>query len=433
MRLRSRIGLRDSKILPAAAALLLALLLAATTLSTTYRTDYSIEAQPAFDALRHGHVGAFLDLSPSYAGSLVLRAPLALMPGLWDGGSLAVFRAVSAPAVLALALLALFLWDRATRNATRRAGWIALLLVVSNPLAYMALRTGHAEEILVAAACVAAALAAARARPALAGVLLGAGIAAKPWAVVAIAPLLMVLQTGRLRFLAAAGGAAAAVFAPILLHGGGGARATAAVARSTGTTANPWQIWWFLGAHAGPVQRTFGRVFDDYRTEPSWVAQLSHLLVVGVTAAICAARHRALRGRPREDVLLLLAAVFFMRCLLDTWNHHYYALPAALALGTWEVLSLRRAPFAAWTLTLLTFVTVVLLPGLARADTQAAIYLAWALPFLAALTTAAFAPGLWAASLKRVLRRPDSAELAPGHVANGFRADDPDEVLLAYR
>ena len=50
-------------------------------------SDYETEAKPAFDALTHGHVLEFLRLAPAYGGSLVERAPFALLPGLWGGGA----------------------------------------------------------------------------------------------------------------------------------------------------------------------------------------------------------------------------------------------------------------------------------------------------------------------------------------------------------
>ena len=46
-----------SLLLPCLAATVAGLLLAELSLITTVRTDYSIEAQPAFDALRDGHIG----------------------------------------------------------------------------------------------------------------------------------------------------------------------------------------------------------------------------------------------------------------------------------------------------------------------------------------------------------------------------------------
>jgi hypothetical protein len=390
-------------LLPCLAAAVLGLLLAELSLITAARTDYSIEAQPAFDALRHGHVAHFVDLAPAYGGSLILRAPLALLPALWGGGPLAVFRAVSIPSVLVLCAFAVVLWQAAIdRGTSRRAAWGVLVLLAVNPLAWMALRTGHAEEILVAVGCVAAAVAAGRGRTTLAAVLFGCAVASKPWAIVALGPLLVVLDTGRIRFMTIAGGVGAAILAPILLRGGQSLTATASLAHSTGDLANPWQVWWFLGDHAGPVHRTLGRVFHDYRTEPHWVTRVSHPLVVTVPFALCMARYRALRARPWHHVLLVLAAVFMTRCLLDTWNHHYYALPAVLATATWEVMGRGRAPFAALALTLLTLTTVVILPGLATADVESVAHLAWAAPFTAALLTAAFAPRQWSFFTQRV-------------------------------
>jgi len=411
-------------LLPCLSAGVLGLLLAELSLITTVRTDYSIEAQPAFDALRDGHLGQFFDLAPAYGGSMILRAPLAVLPALWGGGALAVFRAVSIPAVVALCVFAVLLWRAAVdRGIPRRAAYGALVLVIANPLAWTALRTGHAEEILVGVACVAAVVAAGHGHLTVAAVLFGCAVASKPWAIVAIGPLLVVLDTGRVRFVAIAGGVAAVILAPILLRGGQSLTSTASVAHSTGDLANPWQVWWFFGDHAGPVHRTLGRVFHDYRTEPHWVTQLSHPLVVALPMALCLVRYRVLRARPWHHVLLVLAAVFMARCLLDTWNHHYYALAAVLALATWEVVGRARAPFAALALTLLTLVTVVILPGLATADVESVAYLVWAVPFAGAVLTAAFAPREWASFMQRLAamrsarmraRRP-SADGAPAH------------------
>ena len=72
-------------------------------------SDYETEAKPAFDALTHGHVLEFLRLAPAYGGSLVERAPFALLPGLWGGGQLAVYRMVALPCLLAAAALGVWL------------------------------------------------------------------------------------------------------------------------------------------------------------------------------------------------------------------------------------------------------------------------------------------------------------------------------------
>src|SRR5580704_18373148 len=77
--------------------------------------DYESEARPAFDALAQGHVVEFLRLAPAYGGSFVERAPFALLPGLWGGGELAVYRMLALPCLLATVILAACLarWMRA--------------------------------------------------------------------------------------------------------------------------------------------------------------------------------------------------------------------------------------------------------------------------------------------------------------------------------
>src|ERR1700681_3568229 len=71
--------------------------------------DYDTEARGAYDALVGGHLLEFLRLAPAYGGTLVLRAPFALVAGLWGGGELAVYRAVAVPCLLASAALAVWL------------------------------------------------------------------------------------------------------------------------------------------------------------------------------------------------------------------------------------------------------------------------------------------------------------------------------------
>src|SRR5580692_7725987 len=104
--------------------------------------DYENEAQPAFAALVHGHLSSFLRLAPVYGGSLVERAPFALMPGLWGGGELAVYRMVALPCLLAAAALGVWLVAQLRRPGaggpgapgSRLARAVALGLCVANPL-----------------------------------------------------------------------------------------------------------------------------------------------------------------------------------------------------------------------------------------------------------------------------------------------------------
>ncbi len=104
--------------------------------------DYDTEARAAFEALTHGDIQAFLQLAPAYGGSLVERAPFALLPGLWGGGSLALYRMVALPCLLASAALGVWLVDGMRRDGHRTlARAVALAVCVVNPITLRALGT----------------------------------------------------------------------------------------------------------------------------------------------------------------------------------------------------------------------------------------------------------------------------------------------------
>ncbi|HEX5900742.1 MAG TPA: glycosyltransferase 87 family protein [Solirubrobacteraceae bacterium] len=392
---------------PACLALAGAFLLAVTGLQTMAFTDYEGEAEPALLALRHGHVWAFLHHLPAYGGSLILRAPFALLPAAWHGGDLALFRTMAAPCLLAAVALAVVLHHRARGyGAGGAAAWLVLLLTAANPLTLRALETGHPEELLGGALCVAAGLAAIARRPLLAGVLVGAAMANEPWAVVAVAPIMLMLPDRRRRALACSVGVAALLVAPMFLLSGGALTSTVAVAHGSGAIFQPWQLWWFLGDHGHRVMGVYGEKVG-YRTPPLWVTRVSHLLVVlvPVAAALLVARRRPTLGPAAGFALLALALQ--LRCLLDTWDAVYYALPACLALVAWEVHA-RRPPLVALTTVALTWSTFELLPKAVSPDVQAAVYLAWSLPLVCGLGLAILRPVAWTrvtSSAAKVLRR----------------------------
>jgi Glycosyltransferase family 87 len=386
--------------------------------------DYEVEAKPAFDALTHGHLLAFLRLAPAYGGSLVERAPFALLPGLWGGGALAVYRMVAVPCLLAGAVLAVWLCARMRRaGSSRLARAVVLGVCVANPLTLEALELGHPEELLGACLCVAAVLLAGRGRPVWAGILLGLAIANKEWALIAAGPVLLALppQTepghgrapGRghssiLLCAASAAAMSAVVLAPLaLVPGGTFVASSGATAASQSAIFQPWQVWWFFGWHGALVHGLFGTPKVGYRTGPAWTATISHPLIVvvglGLAGALWLQRRRSDRGptgspmrRPpvgERDALLLLALVLLLRCVLDTWNTGYYMLPFLLALLAWETLGPRRLPLLA--------LAVVVLPWLGMQelsthgmspDGQAALYLAWTLPLAFAIGMAVYAP-----------------------------------------
>src|SRR5580692_2027374 len=208
-------------------------------------SDYETEAKPAFDALTHGHVLEFLRLAPAYGGSLVERAPFALLPGLWGGGQLAVYRMLALPCLLAAAALGVWLvaqmremkWPPATHSTLARA--VALGICVANPLTLRALELGHPEELLGGALCVAAVLLAAHERPLWAGLALGLAIANKEWTLLAAGPA---LPSRRALCMLSAAAVAAIVLAPLTLVGSSGfVASTRGTAAPPSTIFQPWQ------------------------------------------------------------------------------------------------------------------------------------------------------------------------------------------------
>jgi hypothetical protein len=372
-------------------------------------SDYEVEARPALEALVHGHLVEFLQLAPAYGGSLVLRAPFALMVDLWGGGELAVYRIVALPCLLAAGTFGVWLVAH-MRNADRprlsRA--VALALCVANPLTLEALEVGHPEELLGAVLCVAAVLVADRERPLWAGVLLGAAIANKDWALLAIGPVLLALPARRPLCLLSATGIATALLAPpALVQAGGFVTASASTAVPSSAIFQPWQIWWFLGHHGPVVHGMFDRVLRDYRTGPGWVGAVSHPLIVALGLPLSALAWRR-RSGVREP-LLLLALLLLARCMLDTWDDEYYLLPFVLALTTWEALGEGGPPALALGTVALAWVNWEWLPRQhASPDLQAAFFLLWTLPLAAGLVLRLYSSRTLRALAGR-LRRPGDA------------------------
>jgi hypothetical protein len=182
------------------------------------------------------------------------------------------------------------------------------------------------------------------------------------------------------------------VLAPLALAGGSAIEAAADTARQSGQIFQPWQAWWFVGDHAGPVHGLFAEK-PGYRTPPGWISDVARPLVVLAPLAlslVCAAR---LGRRPWHDALLLLALVFLLRCLLDPWNTSYYALPFLLALVAWEAHARPGLPLLSLGATALAWVSFEELPRVASADVQSLAYLAWSVPLALALAWRLLDPG----------------------------------------
>ncbi len=356
--------------------------------------DYDSEASVAFRALVAGDVAGFLTTLPAYGGSLVLRAPFAAAAAALGGGELAVFRAVSIPCLLAVALLALALVRRMAaggRSTAVRA--LVLGLCVANPVTLRALEIGHPEELLCAALAIGAVLAAADRRLVAAAVLLGLAIATKAWAVLAIGPVLLALPARRVAALAIAGAVTAAVLAPIALTTP--PAALVAGGSTTGQIFVPWQLFWLLGEAGHVVIGGDGLPKPaGYRVPPEWLSPLTHPLIafLVVPLSLLWARMRGAAPRCRgEEMLGLLALLLLMRCVLDPWNVVYYELPFLLALLAWEALCRpQRPPIVALAATAIVWVTFEQAPAWLSPDMQSAFFLAWSLPLAAWLAATTF-------------------------------------------
>jgi hypothetical protein len=374
-------------------------------------SDYETESQPALEALVHGHLTGFLRLVPAYGGSLVERAPFALIPGLWGGGALAVYRAVAVPCLLAGALLGTYLVARMrTEGRPRPVRLLALAICVVNPITLRALEVGHPEELLGASLCIAAIVLAADRRPLWAGLALGLAIANKEWALLALGPVLLALPPGRrLSCAVSAAATAGAVLAPLILtHSSGFLAATRASATPVGVVFHPSQIWWFLGHHVPYTHGPLAPPQPGDRVGPGWTSAICHPLIL--TCGVLVGGALRLRERRRgptapSTALLAFALLMLLRCVLDTWDTAYYTLPFLLAVLTWEVSDPhRRAPVLAASCTVLAYLNFLWLPAHGSADLQAALFLAWSLPLALALALRLFAPG-WT---MRLLRRRQS-------------------------
>lgn len=352
---------------------LLALTAAVTVaLTSPLGTDYGWDAGPAVAALAHGDVHGFVaahvQMGPA---SLLLRAPLAALAG---PESIWAYRLGALACMLGLVALG----ARLARRTGAATGLVAGVLLLVNPVVHDALRLGHPEELLGGALCVVAVLLAAE-RPTAAALALGAALATKQWALIAIAPVLAAAAPqARVRLGAIAAGMTAAVVAPIALadpHAFVSALHNPAFGVSSLRTGN---VWGLVALHRD-VSLGAGDLTTVYAA-PGWLQHAAHPAVAVLTlgAGAAALRRRAL------DPLALLALLMLVRCALDPWDHAYYHAPFLAALIAWEVLEARRLPLvagasAAW-------LGVVFRLDLPAAD---ALYVLWAVPMMAWLTRCA--------------------------------------------
>ena len=359
-------------------------------------------AGPPIEALTHGDLRQFFATQPFMGSfSLVARAPFAALSHVAHGGVLWEYRAGLIPCLLALGFLVLALVDRMRRNGRGVLSCVVVAgLCLAGPMTFRAIHWGHPEELLGGALCAGAVLAGARGRSVLAGLLLGAAIATKQWALLAVAPTLLALPRGRAQTLAIAAGVAALFTAPMLVGDPGRFLAQSHAAGLTWGGVTPTNLWWPFGGQTGLKLTATGSV--PIYAIPHWLAVVAHPLVVALAAGASLQYWRHRGERKPEDALELLALVFLIRCLLDPLTISYHHAPFVIALASFEAVRRRGLPLLSiFAATGLWSMSKFVAPAL-DSDLLNHAYVAWALPLTVYLGISVLAPGrarTWAAAL----------------------------------
>ncbi len=357
-----------------------------------FATDFPHEAWPAYRALEHGHVVSFFRLGPPYVGSLLLRAPLALLAMALGAGWQTTYFISALPCLAAGPMLAAWLARRAPGSAERRWPlWTSpLVMTALSPVVAIALMLGHPEEILGACFALAAVvLAAEGSAPARTGLLLALAVINKPWAVVVVPVVFAVMPQGRVRALLSFAMISPIPYILLFLTQSGGIAGP--LAGATGTIFFPTYLGWWFGPGA-------------------WMSRNAHALII-VVGFVCGAVWWLLRGRDvsspqqrRENAICLVALVFLLRAALDPWNSTYYELPFLVTL---MVLEFGRAPKLSWLFTVL--LTLAVWPGVVYEGGVVLHVVAYdlvAVPTLIVLAVRVFAPApVWRALVGRALSR----------------------------
>jgi hypothetical protein len=384
--------------------------------------DYPIDAGPPLDAFRHGHLGSFL-ANDALMGpfALVARVPFVALSrfGGW-GSELDVYRLGVIPCVLAAAILGFFL-SRAMAQAgqPRYARYIAAALFIANPVVIKAVEFGHPEEVLCAALCAGAMLAAVRRQTVAAAVLFGLALATKQWAIVAVAPIalaVVICRLRRVRFAAVALGVGAAVALPFFVADPAGLVAVQRQAAKTDTAswqpASPYSLWYpFATTRVVPIRPLDGKTEVVVRPVPDWVAGIAKKLIVLLPFLLAVPLFLRRERLGPTDAVLFLAFVFLLRSLLDPVDNPYYHLPFLFALLTWEGLSRRGIPVLA----LFTFFVWDFHPFFRDMvswepyTAYAVVYFAWSIPLVAWIALRLYAP----AALENLRTKTFSPSLRP--------------------
>jgi hypothetical protein len=310
--------------------------------------DYSVDGAHRVEALLAGDLSAYF-AAHSMMGHFasVLQAPFAALGG---GDPVAEYQWACVPCLLAAGLVGLYLASvAARRGASPFFQFVIVALCVANPVNFVALWSGHPEEVLTSALVVGAVAVAAAGHGWRAAILLGLALASKQWAVMAILPVLMALPDwgGRWRALLGAGAIAMVFTLPGLVaspEAFSAVHGTAALIN--GRTVTPMSIWYpvaEVNAHVLSFEST--RIVTHLHELPASMVALTHPLIVllffVVPLGLVARRRRF--GISGPEAMALLGLLALLRCVLDPVDNIYYHAPLLLALVGWDALRPPRA------------------------------------------------------------------------------------------
>lgn len=374
---------------------------------------------PAIDALVHGHLAALAARQPLMGlTSILLRLPFAALGSIIGGGNTLVYALGAVACIAPAGLLAVWL-VRTRRDAGSWLGpAVAGAVLLASPAALSAIQSGHPEETLASVLATVAVLAAIDDRATAAGLLLGAAIGCKQWALIASLPVLIALSERRLQTALVAAGLAT-VLNGLLPVADPDAFRHASRLVGAGHIANTVSAWWPF-AHPIPTPRG-APVAPTARILPLGLTR-SSALALALGSVIAASAAEAMRRRARGsriEPLALLALLGLVRCVMDSGNQHYYFVALLVPLAVLETVTLRRAPVMAVLAAALAELTFSLRVGPAEIN---GILLAWtagigacllhvtfrtAVPDLGPLARAEIHVPTLGARLKPHSRRPD--------------------------
>jgi hypothetical protein len=313
--------------------------------------DYPTDAGPALTAIAHGYIGGFFAHQPAMGPlSLYLRAPFVAVAAAQHDGRVGLYRWGCVPCLLAVAGVALWIAVIARRHgAGRLAMALIVVLALVNPLVSDALYWGHPEELLTASLAIAAILAATEGRGLLTAVLAGLAIASKQWAVLLLAPAILLLERDRIRALLTSGAVAALAWLPMVVVN------LVAFRHALRYVSHPQPVvtlytWLYPFSPTGTV--TVTNIFGDARTfdahqllsvESTLARPLITLLGVAIPLFVW---WRADRRPSIEQMLLATAIALVCRCALDPGSMAYYHFPLLLTLLAYDAVAGRKVPLA---------------------------------------------------------------------------------------